>query len=115
MPMAENVLDGVNTRDFTGTVYVVSVSGGKMYKLESTGWDAFEDMEQDRNAENTQLFQVISIDGDRLSYESYTATGELYDAFDLLKTSENKPNKFIERKSEAIAPRYHDNTIPYND
>ncbi len=112
-PGGENVLAGMNKRDYTGTVYVVSVSGGKMYKLEPAGWDAFDDAEQDRNAENTQLFQVITIDGNTLSYESYTATGELYDAFDLKKSSADAPNQFIERKSEAIPERHHDNTIPY--
>jgi hypothetical protein len=34
-----------------------------------------------RVAEDTQLYQIIHLDGDRLSYEAYTATGELYDAF----------------------------------
>jgi len=111
----ENVLDGVNARDYTGTVYVVSVSGGKMYSLEPTGWDAFEAVEQERAAENTQLFQVISIDGDRLSYESYTAIGELYDAFDLRKSPDGTPNRFVERKGEAIPERRHQNTIPYED
>ena len=115
MPQVVNIPEGVNRRDFTGTVYVVSVSGAKMYSVNPDGWDAFEDVEQERNAENTQLFQVISIDGDRLSYESYTAIGELYDAFDLLKSSDGKPNKFIERKNEAIPARYHHNTIPYSD
>ena len=114
-PHADNILDGVNKRDYTGTVYVVSVSGGKMYTLEPTGWDAFEEMDQDRNAENTQLFQVVSINGDRLSYESYTATGELYDAFDLLKSDGGTANRFIERKDEAIPARYHSNTIPYEE
>jgi hypothetical protein len=38
-----------------------------------------------RVAEDTQLYQVIHIDGDRLVYESRTATGELYDAFELIK------------------------------
>jgi len=114
-PYGENVVEGLNKRDYTGTVYVVSVSGGKMYNLEPDRWHAFEGVEQDRNAENTQLFQVVSIDGDRLSYESYTATGELYDAFDLVKSESGLPNRFIERKGEAIPPRYHHNTIPYND
>ena len=36
-----------------------------------------------RAAENTQLYQIISIDGDTLRYEARTATGELYDAFRL--------------------------------
>lgn len=114
-PYGENVVEGINKRDYTGTVYVVSVSGGKMYRLEPTRWDAFEGVEQDRNAENTQLFQVISIDGNKLSYASYTATGALYDAFDLVKSDGGRPNRFIERKGEAIPPRYHHNTIPYDN
>ncbi len=109
----ENVLDGVNLRDQTGTVYVVSVSGGKMYGLRPNAWEGW-DAERDRAAENTQLFQVITIAGDSLSFESYTAIGELYDAFDLLKIP-NAPNKFIERKQEAIPARRFDNTIPYQD
>ena len=114
-PYGENVLDGLNKLDYTGTVYVVSVSGGKMYKLNPTGWDAFEEAEQDRAAENTQLFQVITVDGNTLSYESYTATGELYDAFDLEKSTDGHPNRFMERKDEAIHERRHENTIPYYD
>lgn len=109
----DNVMDGVNARDKTGTVYVVSVSGGKMYELKKNGWDDYE-AERDRAAENTQLFQVIRIEGDKLSFESYTAVGELYDAFDLEKQA-NGVNKFIERKSEAISERRFSNTIPYED
>ncbi len=109
----ENVLEGVNLRDQTGTVYVVSVSGGKMYGLRPNAWEGWE-AERDRAAENTQLFQVITIAGDSLSFESYTAVGELYDAFDLIKTP-NAPNQFIERKQEAIPARRFDNTIPYQD
>ncbi|WP_422080158.1 metallophosphoesterase [Ulvibacterium sp.] len=109
----ENTLDGVNLRDRTGTVYVVSVSGGKMYGLRPNAWDGWE-AERDRAAENTQLFQVITIEDNKLSFESYTAIGELYDAFDLVKGGEG-PNQFIERKQEAVAPRRFNNTIPYQD
>ncbi|MEM9527384.1 MAG: metallophosphoesterase family protein [Bacteroidota bacterium] len=109
-----NIVAGLNMRDYTGSVYVVSVSGGKMYDLNPNGWKDFKDAERDRGAENTQLIQAISIDGDKLSYEAYTAVGELYDAFDLVK-EEGKPNRFVERKQEAIAPRRFDNTIPYED
>lgn len=114
-PYGENVLDGLNARDYSGTVYVVSVSGGKMYKLNPNAWDDFEGADRDRGAENTQLFQVISIDGDTLSFESYTATGELYDAFDLIKSGEDMPNRFIERMQYAIPERRHENTISYYD
>lgn len=109
----ENVLDGVNMRDKTGTVYVVSVSGGKMYGLRKNAWEGY-DAERDRAAENTQLFQVITIEDNRLSFESYTAIGELYDAFDLVK-KEGLPNEFVERNNEAIAERRFSNTIPYQD
>jgi 3',5'-cyclic AMP phosphodiesterase CpdA len=76
---SENVPTGTNTRSPEGgTIYVVSVSGPKMY-----GIDRVPEMR--RAAENTQLYQIISIDGDTLRYEARTATGELYDAFRLKK------------------------------
>lgn len=111
-PLEENIIDGMNRRDVTGTVYVVSVSGGKMYKLRD-GWDDLG-AKRERAAENTQLFQLITVDGDTLSYQSYTATGELYDAFDLVKNKKGA-NTFVERKSEAIEARRHNNTIVYQD
>ncbi|MBN7817112.1 purple acid phosphatase family protein [Algoriphagus pacificus] len=98
----ENILEGVNLRDQTGTVYVVSVSGGKMYEV---GGDWTElGATKDRSGENTQLFQVITVKGDHLLFESYTAIGELYDSFELIKT-ENGPNKFIELRAKAIDER----------
>lgn len=41
----------------------------------------------DRAASNTQLYQTVTIDGDKLTYQSYTVTGEKYDSFELLKAS----------------------------
>jgi hypothetical protein len=38
-----------------------------------------------RLAEDTQLYQIIHIDGDTLRFEARTAVGELYDAFCLKK------------------------------
>lgn len=63
-----------------GTVYVVSVSGPKMYSVNSN-----YDHIMAKTGGNVQLFQVISIDGEELSYKSYTVTGSLYDSFNLLK------------------------------
>ncbi|MEO1218497.1 MAG: metallophosphoesterase family protein [Bacteroidota bacterium] len=111
----ENIVSGMNARDYTGTVYVVSVSGGKMYRLRPNAWEDFEGAERDRGAENTQLFQLIKVDGKKLSFEAYTPTGELYDAFDLLKSEDGKPNRFIEKKGLAVPPRRHENTISYED
>ncbi len=112
-PKEYNLTSGLNKKDQTGTVYVVSVSGGKMYKLKPQRWNNYE-AELQREAENTQLFQVISVDGDKLSYQSYTATGELYDAFDLVK-NQGAPNTFIEKNYLATSARYHNNTISYYD
>lgn len=97
-----NELDGLNMRDETGTVYVVSISGGKMYEV-GGDWNDLGAI-KDRTAENTQLFQVITIEGDKLVFESYTPVGELYDAFELMKNGDG-PNKFVERKGEAIPER----------
>ena len=63
---------------FSGTVYVISVSGPKMYNLQRQPF-------MSRSAEDTQLYQIIHFDGDKLHFEAYTAIGELYDAFTLRK------------------------------
>lgn len=63
-----------------GTVYVVSVSGPKAYDLNLKYKDLMA-----KYAEKVQLFQTISIDGRKLTYKSYTATGESFDAFELTK------------------------------
>ena len=85
-----NVPTGKNIKDDgSGTVYVVSISGPKMYDVSNDPW-------MERKARSTQLYQVISIEKDKLSYEAFTASGELYDAFDLIKSSK-KINKMVNR------------------
>jgi 3',5'-cyclic AMP phosphodiesterase CpdA len=85
-----NVPTGTTYNDrSSGTMYVVSVSGPKMYGLSDNPW-------MERRAANTQLFQVIHIEGDVLSYEAFTATGTLYDAFDLQKSA-GKLNTLINK------------------
>jgi 3',5'-cyclic AMP phosphodiesterase CpdA len=81
-----------------GTVYVVSVSGPKMYDL--TPGDRWAV----RFAEDTQLFQVITVDGDQLRFEARTATNRLYDAFSMRKRA-GRPNELIEAlPAEARRP-----------
>jgi hypothetical protein len=41
------------------------------------------------------LFQVIRVDGDKLRYEARTATGELFDSFDLVKRP-GRNNELVE-------------------
>ena len=74
----------------TGTVYVVSVSGPKQYDVS----DSHPLME--RLGEDTQLFQIVEIDGDELRFESRTAIGGLYDGFTLRKRP-GAPNDLIPR------------------
>ncbi|WP_421919284.1 metallophosphoesterase [Marinifilum sp.] len=112
-PKEYNLTSGINKMDQTGTMYVVSVSGGKMYKLDKEGWQKWG-AEKDRDAENTQLVQIVTVDHDTVHFQSYTATGELYDAFDLIKNPK-EPNTLVDRKNEGIAARYHHNTIDYFD
>jgi len=59
-------------------------------------YDVSNDPWMERKARNTQLFQIITIENNKLSYEAFTAHGELYDAFDLMK-SPKKQNKLINR------------------
>ncbi|WP_186758215.1 purple acid phosphatase family protein [Echinicola salinicaeni] len=66
-----------------GPMYVVSVSGPKMYDVANDPW-------MDRKAYNTQLFQWINIEGDTLSFKALTARGELYDAFQLQKNTKGE-------------------------
>ena len=57
-----------------------------------------------RAAEGMQFFQVISIDGDKLSYEARTATGSLYDAFELRK-QKGKANRLVDRIPKGVPER----------
>lgn len=88
MAAADNVPTGTTVQSEAGTLYVVSVSGPKMYNLDRQPF-------MRRAAEDTQLYQVITIDGDELRYRAYTAHGELYDGFTLKKRS-GQVNELIE-------------------
>ena len=86
----DNVPTGQQVRrDVAGTVYVVSVSGPKMYNLDEEPWML-------RSAENTQLYQIIKVDGDRLDFQARTATGALYDAFVLRKLARGEAAEFLD-------------------
>ena len=60
-------------------VFVVSVAGAKQYRLSSEARSKMRPV-----GEDTQLFQILRLKGDTLAYEARTATGRLYDAFDLV-------------------------------
>ncbi len=63
-----------------GTVYVISVSGPKIYELNVQYQPLMAKMDSGK-----QWFQMISVDHDRLSFQAWTANGELFDSFELKK------------------------------
>lgn len=99
-----NIPSGRTVRDDeAGTVFVVSVSGPKMYRMRDRAW-------MDRIAENTQLYQIISIDADTLRYEAYTVVDDLYDAFDLVKQPDGQPNLLINHIPDTRDRRFGNTT-----
>lgn len=74
----------------TGTMYVVSVSGSKMYKTDAMDW-------ADTISGNVQLYHTININDGVLSFNAWLSTGELLDAFELQK-QKGKPNQLINKK-----------------
>lgn len=83
-------------------VFVVSVTGAKQYRLSP---DARQKMRP--VGEDTQLFQILRLQGDTLAYEARTATGRLYDAFDLVdegaggkRLQEHETGRIPERSCE---------------
>lgn len=73
-----NMPVGQSRKKPDGPIYVVSVSGPKQYDIGLQNW-------MDRAASNTQLYQVITVDQNKLAFKAFTVNGDLYDAFDLNK------------------------------
>jgi len=88
-----------DTDNTTTPVFIVSVAGPKQYRLSD---DARKTMQP--VGEDTQLYQVLKIDPQHLSYESRTATGRLYDAFEVVREADGG-KRLIERTDGRIAPR----------
>ncbi len=79
-----NLAEGTNLLDnLEGPVYVVSVAGPKQYIVSD---EAREQMA--RVGEDVQLYQIIHVRDERLIFESRTANGALYDAFDLVRQAD---------------------------
>ena len=63
------------------TLYITSVSGPKQYKigLEQIKNYQTDGYKNDKFGEQTQFFQVISINEETLTYKAYTVLGDEYD------------------------------------
>lgn len=77
-------------------MYVVSVAGSKMYGINASLW-------ADRVASETQLYQHITFNEDTLNFKTFTATGELYDAFKLIK-NDRSINQVVENPDIETIP-----------
>lgn len=81
-----------------GPVYLVSVTGSKMYRLnDRTPW------QPDKVAEATELYQIVDVEPKRLKFRTFTASGKLYDGFDLERTKDG--NRLSEIAEPTLAAR----------
>lgn len=104
---------GFKVGDALTTMFVNSVSGPKQYEFRKGGWDDYAPtgVKLERQGENGQFFQVIGIDGNRLTYTAYTADGVQYDAAIIEKRGNTK--RLIKNDKDAPPTRRFDNTLPY--
>jgi acid phosphatase type 7 len=72
-------------------VYVVSVSGPKMYEVGDKEWMKVK-------GTDIQLYHEISIDDNRLTFKAFTADGRLFDQF-VLKKKKNGISRLMEMKN----------------
>lgn len=92
----ENVATGLRVADPMGDpVYVVSVSGPKMYSLKeyTAGESPFK-----KHIAETQLYQVIDINHDDISYTAKTPLGNTVDRFRIVKDTQGR-SKFSDGES----------------
>ena len=66
-----------------GTVYIVSVSGSKQYQQDAKQWWQV-------GMTNTQMWQAVTVDGDRLSYKAYDASGKMADQFTITRMKDGR-------------------------
>ena len=92
---------GLTVVEDVGTIYAVSVSGPKMYESQDQEWMV-------RRGEFTQLFQIITVTKDKITYGAYTPIGTLYDAFELSKKKGKKklinkvPNSAVRFRKDFV-------------
>ena len=99
LAVPDNVEAGANVRD-GNTVYVVSVSGPKIYQNEQRPF--FK-----KSSTGSQLYQVIHVGEKSLTYEAKTATGKPHDSFRITKQADGTnelTETFEEKASEVVTP-----------
>ncbi|NKI33280.1 fibronectin type III domain-containing protein [Croceivirga thetidis] len=91
-----------DTANDTGlsTVYVTSVSGPKQYPLDRDQIKSYsvDGYVPDKAAEQTQFYQVITIEDDKLTYVAYTVLGEEYDRAVIRKDFKTGKKELLQSK-----------------
>ena len=72
-------------KELHGPVYMISVTGSKMYALSPRAMT-----QPDRVAEDTEIFNVIDVEEGKLRLRAYGATGQLYDSFEIVRGADGK-------------------------
>lgn len=65
-----------------GVIYAISVSGPKMYEAEAANAGLMAKVIQQK-----QIYQVVDVSPDRISFKAYEVEGGLADSFELRKTA----------------------------
>lgn len=93
-----------------GTVYSISVSGGKMYEL-NQGQNWTDNAANRRVAGgNIQLYQLIDVDGDELTYQARLSNGEFFDGYRVTKAGKAADERTVQdldsdpESGEQVAP-----------
>lgn len=86
-------------KEQAGTVYLVSVAGPKMYLVADQAQRKMQKV-----AEDTQLFQLLDFGSDVLRYQSFTASGKLYDSFEL-KRQPDGSKRLLETDAAKLLPQ----------
>lgn len=87
---------GVVADDAPGIVYATSIAGTKMYELNREVRPLMS-----RLGEDLQLYQILEVGPERLKYEAFLSTGELYDAFELVKPAGQPQATLIDRAPQT--------------
>ena len=84
-----------------GAIYVTSVSGPKQYELDEEQMKTYaaQNYQLDNAAEQTQFYQVITVEDNQLTYVAYTAVGVEYDRAVIQKDFETGKKTLIQNKN----------------
>jgi len=81
-----------------GTIYVTSVSGPKQYDLDKDQLEGYgvQGYQLDQTGDYTQFYQVITVEGNKLTYVAYNALGEEHDRVVIKKNFKSGKKKLVD-------------------